>query len=260
MSINTNIKMVIFDWAGTIIDFGCQAPLKAFQAAFNELGIKVTSLDILQFMGLEKMDHIKKILQLSHIKEQYDSHHLSDLSTKIYEHFKQQLVEQIPKHSDFTPGYIQLIRYLSDNNIKIGSTTGYNRETINQIISTIPESDRKYLPDIMVTSDEVNNSRPAPDMINSNLSKLGNTIKPQNILKVGDTIADIAEGIAAGCQTVAVIDSSSSMGIDHESFTNLFDTDKNNRRTAITKEFKAAGVHYIINNLFELPKLINKLS
>lgn len=259
MLLNTKIKMVIFDWAGTIIDFGCQAPLKAFQTAFNELDIKVTSPDILQFMGLEKMDHIKKILQLPHIKEQYDSH-LSDLSTKIYEQFKKQLVEQIPKHSDFTPGYIQLIRYLRDNNIKIGSTTGYNRETINQIISTIPESDRKYLPDIMVTSDEVNNSRPAPDMINANLSKLGDTIKPQNVLKVGDTIADIAEGNAANCQTVAVIDSSSSMGMDSETFNNLFDTDKNNRRTEIAKEFKAAGVHYIINNLFELLDLINKLS
>ena len=32
-----DIRLVVFDWAGTVIDFGCRAPTGAFVAAFAEL-------------------------------------------------------------------------------------------------------------------------------------------------------------------------------------------------------------------------------
>ena len=35
------IEAVIFDWAGTLVDFGCLAPLKALQEAFSERKIEV---------------------------------------------------------------------------------------------------------------------------------------------------------------------------------------------------------------------------
>lgn len=40
------IKTVIFDWAGTTVDFGCMAPVHAFRNAFLEKGIQLTDKEI----------------------------------------------------------------------------------------------------------------------------------------------------------------------------------------------------------------------
>ncbi|EHG8745147.1 phosphonoacetaldehyde hydrolase [Enterococcus faecium] len=49
------IKTVIFDWAGTTVDFGCMAPVHAFRNAFLEKGIQLTDKEIREPMGKLKM-------------------------------------------------------------------------------------------------------------------------------------------------------------------------------------------------------------
>ena len=39
------IKAFIFDWAGTMIDFGCCAPVVALQGAFAELGLELSEAE-----------------------------------------------------------------------------------------------------------------------------------------------------------------------------------------------------------------------
>lgn len=55
------IKAVIFDWAGTTIDYGSRAPIVAFQKAFANVGIQISEAEIRQDMGLDKYTHIHKI-------------------------------------------------------------------------------------------------------------------------------------------------------------------------------------------------------
>ena len=40
-----NIQAVIFDWAGTTVDFGSTSPVSAFMEAFRRAGIEVTDED-----------------------------------------------------------------------------------------------------------------------------------------------------------------------------------------------------------------------
>ena len=51
-----DIKMVVMDWAGTTVDYGCFAPVHAFAKAFEEVGITPTMQEIREPMGLLKMD------------------------------------------------------------------------------------------------------------------------------------------------------------------------------------------------------------
>lgn len=37
------IECVIFDWAGTTVDYGCFAPVSAFVETFAKIGIDVTA-------------------------------------------------------------------------------------------------------------------------------------------------------------------------------------------------------------------------
>lgn len=41
-----DIKMVVMDWAGTTVDYGCFAPVHAFAKAFEEVGITPTMQNI----------------------------------------------------------------------------------------------------------------------------------------------------------------------------------------------------------------------
>ena len=38
----SEVKAVVFDWAGTMVDFGSFAPMKSFVAAFEAFGVDVT--------------------------------------------------------------------------------------------------------------------------------------------------------------------------------------------------------------------------
>ena len=40
------IEAVVFDWAGTTVDYGCFAPVQVFMEAFAHFGIEVTMEEI----------------------------------------------------------------------------------------------------------------------------------------------------------------------------------------------------------------------
>ena len=40
------IEAVIFDWAGTIVDYGCFAPVQAFTEVFKEFGVIPTMEEV----------------------------------------------------------------------------------------------------------------------------------------------------------------------------------------------------------------------
>lgn len=63
-----DIKMVVMDWAGTTVDYGCFAPVHAFAKAFEEVGITPTMQEIREPMGLLKMDHIRAMLSMKRIQ------------------------------------------------------------------------------------------------------------------------------------------------------------------------------------------------
>ena len=56
------IKAVIFDWAGTMVDFGCVAPVEALIDAFAAHGVAISAAEARRDMGRAKHDHVWAIL------------------------------------------------------------------------------------------------------------------------------------------------------------------------------------------------------
>ena len=52
------IECVIFDWAGTTVDYGCFAPVHAFMEVFRAYGMEPTMEETRKPMGMLKRDHI----------------------------------------------------------------------------------------------------------------------------------------------------------------------------------------------------------
>ena len=63
------IEAVIFDWAGTTVDYGCFAPVKAFMEAFAHHGVPVTMEETRKPMGMLKRDHIRTMLHMERIAD-----------------------------------------------------------------------------------------------------------------------------------------------------------------------------------------------
>ena len=59
MSQNTgNIRLIIFDWAGTTVDFGSRAPAAAFAKVFAANQVDVSDAEARKPMGLSKREHL----------------------------------------------------------------------------------------------------------------------------------------------------------------------------------------------------------
>ena len=55
---HTKIEAIVFDLAGTLIDFGSQSPSKVLIHIFNDNGIPITRKEASGPMGSEKRAHI----------------------------------------------------------------------------------------------------------------------------------------------------------------------------------------------------------
>lgn len=67
--IDHQIEAVIFDWAGTTVDFGCFAPVQAFVEVFKQYGIEPTMEEVREPMGMLKIDHIRTMLGMPRIRQ-----------------------------------------------------------------------------------------------------------------------------------------------------------------------------------------------
>ena len=66
------IKLAIFDWAGTVIDYGCCAPAAVFIEGFRRRRVKVTMSQAREPMGMEKRNHIRVLGEMPTIASQWE--------------------------------------------------------------------------------------------------------------------------------------------------------------------------------------------
>ena len=257
-----SIEGIIFDWAGTTVDFGCMAPIQGFLKAFEAHGIEVTLEQARKPMGQSKREHIKTMLEMPKIKNQWlkikgKKYTVDDIDS-IYHIFKKELMANLIEFTDPIDAVVEVVEKLNKDGLKIGSTTGYTDEMMS--IVSRGSKEKGYLPDTIVTSDVTNMiGRPYPYMIFENMKRL--KIKsPLNVIKIGDTKMDILEGLNAGVWTVGVAIGSSEMGLSVKGFNRLSKADKTKIIKYTKDQLKGYGAHFIIESMNELPDLLERIN
>ena len=123
------IEGIIFDWAGTTVDFGCMAPVRAFMDSFAANGVTVTEEETRKPMGMLKRDHIRTMLSMDRIGEAWKDANGSAWAEedveKVYSHFEPELLSTLANYSKVKPGVIETVAKLRAMGLAIGSTTGY---------------------------------------------------------------------------------------------------------------------------------------
>ncbi len=124
----------------------------------------------------------------------------SDIDT-LFDQFIPMQLSVLEEYAEPIPGLLEVMKFLHTRGIKVGSTTGYIRSMMDVLVPAAEK--RGYAPDCVVCPDDVPAGRPYPWMCYQNAMQLG--IYPmQAMVKVGDTFADIEEGLNAGMWSVGM--------------------------------------------------------
>lgn len=255
-----NIKAVIFDWAGTIIDFGCMAPTQVFIEVFRRKDILLSIDEARGPMGLAKKDHVRELFRLETIQKQWIAEFGRTPSEtdveEIYAELEPVLAMIVKNFSDPIPGAAGLIDKLKKHGVKVGSTTGYVSEMMNNILPVAFSKGLK--PDSVVNSSEVLDGRPAPWMIFHNCEKM-NVFPLSQMVKIGDTVADIQEGINAGMWTIGLTKSGNEVGLSLEDTENADQTWLMEKIAFAGKKLLNSGADYVAEGVWDCWPILEEI-
>ncbi len=144
------VKMVILDWAGTTLDYGCYAPAVVFIEVFKRRGVNITMEQARRPMGLKKLDHVRAISQQDEVAKLWEKVHNkkcteADVQDMFEKDFVPLQVACIADYSELIPGTAETVDELKSRVIKIGSTSGYFTEAME--INFREAKKQGYIPD-----------------------------------------------------------------------------------------------------------------
>ncbi|MFZ0800179.1 MAG: phosphonoacetaldehyde hydrolase [Terriglobales bacterium] len=254
------LRAVILDWAGTTVDYGSLAPVHVLQQIFADRGIQVSEDEARQDMGLLKKDHIRALLGYPRIRAAWEEKHRHvpgepDVEN-LFADFIPRQMECLVQNSAPIPGAVEAVRRSRDRGLKIGSTTGYTRPMLELLLRHA--ATQSYAPDCALCPDDVGAGRPLPWMIYENAVRM--KVWPlEAIVKVGDTITDIEEGLNAGTWAVAVAQTGNMIGVTEQVWRDWRESERSKRLQDARDKLMAAGAHYVIDTLDDFDGVVDEI-
>lgn len=195
------IDLIVFDLAGTTVkeNFDVQRTLKD---SFANIGQEITIEQASLVMGIPKPIAIRQLLESNGKASVSD-----DLIRSIHADFVKKMISFYEKDQtvEENQGVSETFRQLKALGIKVFVDTGFDRPIVDTLLSRMGW-EKNHLIDGSVTSDEVAHGRPHPDLI-FRAMELASVNDARRVAKVGDTLSDLGEGVAAGCGWVIGITS-----------------------------------------------------
>lgn len=255
------VKAVVLDWAGTMVDFGCMAPVRALVEVFAEEGVALTDAEARADMGKAKIDHLRAILAAASVAERW-RHAKGSLPVeadveRLYPRLVPAMQQAAAKASRLIPGGAEAVAELKALGVRIGSGTGYTRDMMAPILSNAAA--QGYAPEVVVCAGETPTGRPAPFMTWQALIAL-DAWPASACIKVDDALVGIEEGKLAGCWTVGLSASGNGVGLDLDAFHALPDAERRQRIARAAAELEAAGADYVVEDVSHLPAIVRDIA
>ena len=254
------LKAVVLDWAGTTVDHGCMAPVATFMQAFAETGVPITVEEARAPMGMPKWQHIQAITRMGPVAARWQAVHGS-LPTDhdvdiLYKRFLPLQVETVGEHSDVIAGVVEAVAALRARGLAVASTTGYPREVMDVVVRVAKE--QGYEADVTVCAGDTPAGRPGPFMALQALIKL--SISPvEAVVKIGDTVVDIEEGLNGGMWSVGVAVTGNEVGLTAAEYAAESADEQLRLANVATERLLAAGAHYVVDSLADVLPVIGRI-
>jgi phosphonoacetaldehyde hydrolase len=248
-----SIEAIIFDWAGTVIDFGSCAPVVAMENTFAGEDIKVEKEVIRRYMGMAKREHVIAILSEPAVGARWRDAKGVDWTEadvdRVMIALEPAMQSAATEYSQLIPGAAAAVSAAREKGIRIGSTTGYTRTMMTGILPAAATQD--YAPDVTICAGETAQGRPAPLMLWQAMAQL-NAWPAARCVAVDDAPVGIEAGRNAGLWTIGVVASGNGVGMGADAWAALDATEQATRLRPVIASFDAVGADFVIPSVADL--------
>lgn len=257
-----NLRAVIFDWAGTVVDHGSRAPVAALQDVFEGAGVPVSVAEARLAMGIAKRDHIRCILALPRVAREWELQRRAapretDVD-ELYAEFLPKQLQCLARFSTVIAGIPETVDALRKRGVKIGSTTGYTRPMLDFLVERAHE--QGFRPDCAICPQDVpGGGRPAPWMCYLNAIRL-EASPLWSMIKIGDTPSDIEEGLQAGMWTIGVTRTGNEAGLTEAEWEAAGAAERSEVIARARKRLLEEGAHYLVETAGESMDVIDEIA
>jgi len=251
---------VILDWAGTTVDHGSCAPVATLCEIFESAGVPITTAEARRSMGLAKRAHIAAILEVTRVRKKWVEVRGSAPESKdvdeLYARFIPKQIEVLQNHSELISGVAEAVERMRSRGLKIGTTTGYNRAMLDYLLERA--SEQGFIPDHSACPDDVPSGRPDPFMCYLNAVQM--QVFPMcTLVKIGDTPADIEEGVNAGMWTIGITRTGNAVGMTPSEWISARDHQRIRRLADAQEALTDAGAHYVAESVAECDEILDRI-
>lgn len=186
-----NIKAVLFDHDGTIADSE-QAHFEMWRDVLYKYNVELSHEEYKnQYAGIPTTTNAKTIV---------DNHSLKVAPTALALAKAKITNDYLAKQAfPLMNGALESVRYFYEHGLKVGIVTGAGREGVNTTLEN--HGFEKYV-SVVVSGDDVKNSKPAPDCYLLAADKLG--LQPSECLAIEDTYNGSISAFRANIKCIGV--------------------------------------------------------
>lgn len=184
--------LVVLDMAGTTVAVSDEVPA-AFLSACGRFGIPVDEGAVREIRGRSKREAIAELVRIGRPD-------LADAEAevnRVHGAFLDELRSRLVPRVAAVPGAAEAVAQLRAAGHRVVLATGFDRTTASAILDRLGWKDAV---DDVITGDDVERGRPAPDTVLAAMGRTGIT-DPERVVVVGDTVSDMASGRSAGVGT-----------------------------------------------------------
>ena len=254
------LKAVILDWAGTTMDYGCFAPAVVFVDVYQRKNVPISIEQARIPMGAHKKVHIREISFMEDVAARWQEVHgrkpTEDDIEAMFQDFVPLQLKCLADYADLIPGTVEAVARFRERGLKIGSSTGYMGEMMELLLEEARK--RGYEPDASVCASDVPAGRPHPWMCLENAKKL-EVYPMESIVKIGDTLPDIWEGLNAGMWTIGLARTGNEMGLTLKEIDELDPETCERRLKRAYDRLAQAGAHYVVDGIGDVEPLLDEI-
>jgi phosphonatase-like hydrolase len=213
----SQIKLVVFDLSGTTVEDD-NAVAKCLHQAAVEYGLDTPLEEFMKSIGTNKIRLYEYMIArreghpvlIEHL-EKYHFPQYHEEAMKLFHRYSIIMLDYYRHHVQAMPGAEQVFVWLKEQGIRVATDTGFHHDINSGIMEGLRWPERS-LTDLAVDVEHVGEvGRPAPYMIFYAMQQLG-IQSVHEVLKIGDTPADLLSGFNAGCKgNVGVLSGANSL-------------------------------------------------
>jgi phosphonoacetaldehyde hydrolase len=255
------LSAVVFDWAGTMVDFGSRAPAAVFIEVFRRRGVAITSAEARAPMGMAKREHIAALAAMPEVHARWvaaQGQPAGDADIdEMYDEFLPLQLETLSDHCDLIPGAAEAAEACRALGCKLGSSTGYTHELMEIVLPAAAE--QGYAPDCCLCAGDTAAGRPAPWLL-FRAAEMLNVYPMARILKVDDTLVGIEAGRNAGAWTAGITRTGNLVGLSEAELAALPSAEQQMLVQAAHAKFTTSGAHYVVESVADIPQVVTQIN